>query len=171
MSDEQELLEQRADKFWSRVNKDGTIPAYRPELGVCWIWTGTMDAGYGTMSINSKDYRAHVLAVRLTGRLIPKGMNIDHLCRNTACVNPNHLEVVPIRINTLRGFSPIAQNVKKTHCPKGHPLAGQNLDLRYRPNGIIWRRCKLCERCRWAIRTLVRRQQAAAKKAGVENGR
>lgn len=53
---------------------------------------------------------------------VPPGLVLDHLCRNTSCANPEHLEPVTPRENTLRGFGPTAVNAAKTHCDRGHPL-------------------------------------------------
>jgi len=73
---------------------------------------------------------------------IPTGLTIDHLCRNTSCGNPDHLEAVPGGVNTLRGYSPPARNARKAHCPHGHPLSDGNL-YRY-PNPKDWRECRQC---------------------------
>jgi hypothetical protein len=51
---------------------------------------------------------------------IPDGKVIDHLCRNKACVNPSHMEVVTVRVNTMRGVGFTSVNAKKIRCPKGH---------------------------------------------------
>jgi hypothetical protein len=71
---------------------------------------------------------------------IPDGLTIDHLCRNRACVNPEHLEPVTMRVNCLRGESPAAVHARKTHCPKGHEYSAENT---YRHKGNH-RMCKLC---------------------------
>lgn len=63
---------------------------------------------------------------------IPKGLTIDHLCRNTVCINPNHLEAVTLKENILRGDSPTARHRRSTHCPKGHSYdrTGQGVQVR-----------------------------------------
>lgn len=91
--------------------------------------------------------RRHVLAHRYfwekTNGPIPEGLVIDHLCRNRACVNLEHLEVVTGRENCLRGIGPTAINALKTHCSRhGHPLSGANLILH--PDGR--RECRECQR-------------------------
>jgi len=74
---------------------------------------------------------------------IPPGMNIDHLCRNKACVNPWHLEAVTQRVNVMRGTSPWAVNAKKTHCANGHSFDAANI-YAYRGK----RFCKACMQAR-----------------------
>jgi hypothetical protein len=79
---------------------------------------------------------------------VPEGLELDHLCRNRACVNPWHLEAVTHRVNVLRGAAPVAFHAKKTHCPSGHPYSGENL--------YFWRgrqrMCRACEKARTKTR-------------------
>lgn len=85
----------------------------------CLLWTGSKDGkGYGTFKWNGKVRRAHIVAFLLQGGTIPKGMMLDHLCRNPACVNPAHLEVVDNRMNVLRGAVPARGEVPT--CKRGH---------------------------------------------------
>jgi hypothetical protein len=72
---------------------------------------------------------------------IPRGLVIDHLCRNTICVNPDHMQVVTVRENTLRGNTFQARNLRKTHCPQGHPYDQANT---YLHRGK--RHCRICQR-------------------------
>jgi len=123
--------------FWERVDKNGPIPAYRPDLGPCWIWTGPKNpGGYGTPYFQGKMRRAHRVAYELILGTIPAGKQLDHLCRVRHCVNPAHLEPVTNKENALRGFSFSAKNAKKTHCINGHEFSGQN--LRIDPSGRNW---------------------------------
>lgn len=130
-----------AQRFWSKVNKAGPIPDYRPDLGPCWIWTaGTFADGYGQFSLNGRGQRAHRVSYRWVKGEIPEGLDLDHLCRVIKCVNPDHLEAVPPRINNLRGMSPWAQHARKTHCPQNHPYDEENTRL-YRGS----RQCRACQ--------------------------
>ena len=134
------------ERFWSKVDKrDG-----------CWVWTGAMRSGYGNIRWDGKVAAAHRVAYELERGPIPDGLVIDHLCRNTSCVNPAHLEVVTRRENTIRGETRAAENVAKTHCPAGHPLAGENL---YQSPGRPHRHCRECHRVNARARYHARKVQ------------
>ena len=103
----------------------------------CHIWTGTISStGYGRYG---REY-AHRVAVQRDGR-DPSGMQIDHLCRNRRCVNPEHLEVVDARTNLLRGYNPAANAVRTNICFRGHEFTPEN--TYYRIDGA----CRQCRRC------------------------
>lgn len=92
----------------------------------CWLWTGSISSGgYGRHWDNGPKY-AHRISWEMINGAIPAEMTIDHLCRNRACVNPEHMEVVPMMVNTLRGSGPTAANAKKTHCSHGHAYTAEN---------------------------------------------
>jgi len=122
--------------FWSKVDK-------RP--GGCWIWTGFLHDGYGQFHpIRTETVFAHRFAYAAIIGEFPKHLSLDHLCRVRDCVNPAHLEVVPIGVNILRGNSPSALAARKTHCIRGHDLAGSDIWINKRG----WRVCLTCREIR-----------------------
>lgn len=106
----------------------------------CWVWTGAVWGKYGTARIGVKAYAAHKLAYTYWIGAVPPGKQLDHLCRNTLCVNPKHLEPVTPKENVLRGESLSAKNARKTHCKRGHKLDDANTYMR--PDGT--RGCRNC---------------------------
>jgi uncharacterized protein YeaC (DUF1315 family) len=78
-------------RFWAKVNKDGPIPAHRPDLGPCWEWTHSLfRSGYGGLQYFHTCYRVHRLAWFLeTGRW-PDPYALHH-CDNKKCVRYSHL--------------------------------------------------------------------------------
>jgi hypothetical protein len=92
-------------------------------VGECWEWTGSISTnGYGQITYNRKAWKAHRLSYAAFSGTVPEGKEIDHLCRNRRCVNPQHLEAVSKKTNILRGISFSAENARKETCPAGHPL-------------------------------------------------
>lgn len=111
--------------------------------GECWTWLGQLTKGYGRVKYQGKKWRAHRLTYELFVGPIPDGLHLDHLCRNRACVNPAHLEPVTNAENLRRGITP-PQNVRKTHCQRGHEFTEEN--TYWVPNRPGERQCKACRR-------------------------
>ena len=133
------------ERFSRKINTDGPVPAHRPGLGKCWIFTDGADKdGYGVFWVNElhRAARAPRVAYELYVGPIPGGLTIDHLCRNRICVRPDHLEPVPIRINTLRGNGLSAKNAVATHCKNGHEFTPETTYIRSRDG--YSRQCKTC---------------------------
>lgn len=130
------------ERFWSHVDRRG------PDE--CWLWTGYVQPnGYGKFkpTDNSSSIWVHRMAYMLEVGPIPEGLTLDHLCKMPRCCNPAHLEPVTLRENLLRSDSASGRNARKTHCPKGHPLEGDNVIVRKTKTGI-GRECRACENAR-----------------------
>ena len=132
---------------------------YRKLKNGCWEWqAATSPKGYGMFYYDGRPSgRAHRFSYEHFVGKIPNGYTIDHLCRNRRCVNPKHLEAVTNKENVLRGNGLTAQNARKTHCIKGHPLSGDNLMTRNYRNTVM-RNCKICTRKsqkEWRIKTFI----------------
>lgn len=109
----------------------------------CWVWLGHKTAaGYGCFIYREgRRLMAHRAAYEEWVGPVPEGKEIDHLCRNTSCCNPLHLEAVDRRTNLLRGNGWAGRNARKTHCPRGHEYTDENTSVR---NGQ--RHCRACHR-------------------------
>lgn len=113
------------------------------ELGECWyISRYIRKDGYVRLCINYKTVYAHRHLYEIFKGKIKKGLQLDHLCRNRSCVNPNHLEQVTQRENVLRGTGSSSINAKKTHCKRGHQFTARNTIRLTNGNGL--RACRAC---------------------------
>jgi len=92
----------------------------------CVIWHKAIRKkdGYGAVTVNGKSLLAHRYAWFLEYGYYPSYPEqvLDHLCRNRACVNVEHLEITTIGENVLRGDTITAREKAQTHCKRGHNL-------------------------------------------------
>lgn len=118
------------ERFWAKVY-------FPPCEDDCWTWTGSLNRGYGIFNSRQAHLLAHRVAYTLLIGPVPEGLELDHLCRNRACLNPAHLEPVTHQENMRRGLFGAA-----THCPQGHAYDEANTYVNPKTRDRICRRCK-----------------------------
>jgi len=130
-------------RLWSRVDRRADTE--------CWPWLGRPTArGYGIFGVRRRDGSdarsgAHRVVFEVYHlRPIPTDLALDHLCKNTMCVNPHHLEVVTQRENILRGDHKIGRVYREMRCLRGHDLSLPDA-FTMSPTG---RHCRLCQAIR-----------------------
>jgi len=129
--------------LFARRGPGGWLPSIADMIhttGVCWEWTGLIRKGYGRVYADGNMRSVHRLMWETLVGPIPSHLQIDHLCKNKPCCNPDHLELVTSAENTHRGNAGWNSAIK-THCPQNHPLSGPNLYVD--PRG-----CRGCRACR-----------------------
>lgn len=153
------LTPNQEDRFWSKVE------VHQP--AGCWEWTAGLISGYGRFAFGQSQFMSHRVAYHLLIGPIPADMQLDHLCRNTKCVNPDHLEVVTQTENLRRGYGPTGTHGRKTHCVHGHKFTPENVRI----DGKGSRHCVTCDR-EWdrirdpQIRSAQRRARAKLVRMG-----
>lgn len=113
----------------------------------CWLWTSYLTRkGYASFKWRGRTYVVHRFIYELFRGPIPAGLTLDHLadrCSSKACCNPDHLEPVTSRENTLRSLDTLAgREAAQTHCKRDHEFTEANT---YRAPGNPRRRyCRTC---------------------------
>ena len=119
------------------------LPKIQIDEKGCWYWNAFKDQdGYGRFHIDRKQMPTHRFILMYYLGIDETKNVVDHLCRNTSCVNPAHLEFTTNQENILRGINFTAMNARKTHCPRGHSYNSSNTYVR--PSGS--RECRICVR-------------------------
>lgn len=135
----------------------------------CFLWTASLDKhGYGQFRFRGTTFRAHRAAYILLKGEILGGLDLDHLCRNPRCVNPEHLEPVAHIVNVRRGNAGQFW-AQKTHCPRGHEYTPENIIRHCQSGARICRTCDL-KRRRLYNRTYKRKSRARLCGKRVPNG-
>lgn len=109
----------------------------------CWVWQGYCDGkGYGYVWATGKHLRVHRVVYRALIAEFPEGLQSDHLCRNTSCCNPWHIEPVTNQVNSQRRSRHGAP--RGTECARGHTFTPATTITR--ANGS--RTCRTCNQMR-----------------------
>ena len=133
------------DRFWASISPE-------PNTG-CWLWLGYLspgasknkNMGYGQFQVQNRRMPAHRFSYETFVGPVQEGLEIDHKCKLPCCVNPDHLEAVTHHENMRRSgamFKAAAVHKAKTHCPRGHAYAGDNVFI----NSSGGRSCRECVR-------------------------
>ena len=146
----------RGQAPWQEVMIERFIKFVEVLDGGCWNWRGahSYTTGYGMFWTGKVMTNAHIVSWQLHNKLdVPLGLELDHVCRNRGCINPEHLEPVTHKVNVLRGNSIPAKRAAQTHCKRGHELVGDNLFSNLKRKR---RYCRACDRLKKAEISLTR---------------
>ena len=136
-----EITEKDAKRFYKYVEKTDS----------CWNWTGSKDArGYGQFGVNCGEVRRTVRSHRFSFKHHYKSMRagfvLDHICKNTLCVNPDHLREVTPSVNNYENSNSLAGTYhKRLSCFKGHTYTDGSYK-HYPSQGKNNRFCLICQK-------------------------
>ena len=135
-----------------KIMKVSTLQRFMNRLIIlrsgCWeLKSKNKAARYLTIYDGAKSVTASRFIYKETFGTIPEGLELDHTCRNTRCVNPDHLQTVTHTINVQNGLLGISHfNKEKTHCPHGHEYTADNTYIYREMRGGLGRMCRQCVR-------------------------
>ncbi len=128
-------------RFWAKVKKTNK----------CWDWLASKRAfGYGQFRFKNKIYSAHIFSWIIANKRKPK-LCILHKCDNPSCVNPSHLYEGTKKQNTIDS---VVRNrhyeKRKKYCENGHQFTKENTIIIKKKNGVLGRRCRICNK-KWCL--------------------
>lgn len=137
------------DPFGGRITHTPEDIWERIDVGLCWEWNDSLRDGYAWINwaCFDRNYAHQIIWEMLVGP-IPDGLELDHLCRNRKCVNPDHLELVTRLENMRRGYAPTMVASRLGICKRGHVLTMETTyanPSKKQPNA---RTCSACQRDR-----------------------
>lgn len=148
-----------ADKFKRSLPPDADRDAIMAKLmsrtdkqeNGCWLWTGCKsDFGYGQITIKGQRWIVTRLMCVLRHGEIPLKRYVCHTCDQPACLNPEHLFIGTMSDNIQDCLKKGRNHHKRTtHCPRGHELAGDNVEWRPTAYGGTARHCRTCDKAKY----------------------
>ena len=140
------LQKQYCSRACANIARQNTLDNVHKRIQVdpvtgCHNWTGTqVGNGYGQVKIAGNSRLVHRFIWEAVHGPVPESLELDHICRNRACCNPEHLRVVTARENVLASDNLCAQNARKLVCPR----CGGPYDIHTRYDGREERVCRPC---------------------------
>ena len=146
------MTDKQQRRFWANVDPTGNGGRYTYNGEACWIWQGYIRKdGYGGYTPkHARPRLAHRIAYELAHGPVPQGLELDHECRNKACVL--HVRAVTHRENMRN-----TDKAQQTHCCRGHALTGRNVIVK--ANGC--RNCRTCKQAQERARYWERKEEQA----------